>query len=114
LVDGIGIAYAGEVLSNSTVNNTATNWAPDSSFVGGSSTTSPSSVGDIITIAGLFTGTNTVSFSSPVVDPLLAIWSLGAPGLPASFSFAETPTFEAGGPNAQFGGSAIGAIAEFW
>jgi hypothetical protein len=40
------------------------------------------------------------------VNPVFAIWSLGSPSLPATFTFNETPTFEAGGPDF-FGGEAI-------
>ena len=38
---------------------------------------------------------------------VFAIWRLGAPSLPVSFNSDTTPTPEAGGPNAQFGGSSI-------
>ncbi len=82
-------------------------WAPNSSFIGGTVTTSPSIVGDDIRLRGSFTGTNTITFASPVENPVFAIWSLGNPGLAASFTFNATPTLEAGGPNSQFGGSSI-------
>ena len=42
-----------------------------------------------------------------MTNPVIAIWSLGQPGLTASFTFTATPTFEAGGPNSQFGGGPI-------
>jgi len=89
------------------IDGTASNWAPNSSFIGGTVTASPSTVGDIITLDGAFTGTNTITFASPIVNPVFAIWSLGAPGSAASFTFNLTPTFEAGGPNAQFGGGPL-------
>lgn len=105
---GVTVTYAGEVLGGVTVvNNTAGNWAPNSSFIGGTSTSSPSTVRDIIAENGSYKGTNTLTFSSPIVDPLFAIWSLGAPFAGASFTFTQTPTLEAGGPNAQFGGASI-------
>lgn len=107
-LDGVSVSYAGEVLSNRVINGSfATAWAPSTSFVGGTVTTSPASVGDIITLAGAFTGTNTLSFSSPVTNPVFAIWSLGQPGSPDSFTFNTTPTFEVGGRNVSFGGSAV-------
>jgi len=37
----------------------------------------------------------------------MAIWSLGQPGLTASFNFLQTPTFVTGGPNADYGGAPI-------
>src|SRR4030095_4815763 len=38
-------------------------------------------------IGGAATGTQTLSFSSPVVDPVMAIFSLGRPGAAASYDF---------------------------
>ncbi len=107
-VNGVGVSYAGELDGNSVINGTSTIWAPTSSFVGGTITASPSVVGDELSLNGSFTGINTITFASPVTNPVFAIWSLGAPSAPASFSFiGATPTFEVGGPNSQFGGSAI-------
>src|SRR5262249_18729223 len=56
---------------------------------------------------GTATGVNTITFSTPVVDPVIAIWSLGGTGGPASFIFSlpATPTFQAGGPSQDFPGS---------
>jgi hypothetical protein len=104
-VNGVSVLYVGEVL-NAVVNGTSTIWSPNSSFIGGTSDTSPSSVRDEIDLQGT-TGTNTITFGSPVTNPVFAIWSLGRVGAPASFTFSITPTFEAGGPNSGFGGSAI-------
>jgi hypothetical protein len=74
--------------------------------------TSPSSVGDDLRLNGIgFIGTSTITFASPIMNPVFAIWSLGAPGTPASFTFSATPTLEAGGPNSQFGGSSITVLA---
>lgn len=111
-LNGVGVTYTGEVLSNTVINGTATNWAPASSFVGGTVTASPSSVGDIITLNGSFIGTNTITFASPVMNPVFAIWSLGAPPTPGSFTFNETPTFEVGGFNANFGGAPITVLGK--
>jgi len=111
-LNSVTVSYSGEVIlagggtEGLNVSGGSLDWSdPASSFIGGTSTTSPSTVGDIITLQGA-TGINTLTFSSPIVDPLFAIWSLGQPGTPATFTFAETPTFEAGGPD-EFGGAAI-------
>ncbi len=65
-------------------------------------------VNDAIYLNGIgYNGTNTITFSQAVENPLIAIWSLGQPGLAASFTFNATPTLQAGGPNAQYGGSSI-------
>jgi hypothetical protein len=100
-LDGVSVNYSGEV-DAFIINGTSLIWAPNSSFIGGTVTTSPSTVGDDIRLNGSFTGTNTLSFGSSLVDPVFAIWSLGAPGIGASFIFNQTPTLEAGGPNSQF------------
>jgi hypothetical protein len=106
---GITVSYSGE-LDDFRISANSGIWAPNSSFVGGTSTASPSTVNDDLRLNGSFTGTNTITFGSPITNPLIAIWSLGAPGLGASFTFNATPTFEVGGPNSQFGGSPISVV----
>ena len=105
-VSGVGVSYSGE-LDNAVINGSSPIWAPDSSFVGGTVTASPSTVGDDLRLDGSFTGVNTITFDSPVENPLFAIWSLGSPGIAASFTFDATPTLQVGGPNSLFGGSSI-------
>ena len=102
---GVGVSYAGEV-AGAIINGTSNIWAPDSSFTGGTVTTSPSVVKDDIRLDGA-AGTNTLTFSSPVQNPVFAIWSLGQPGFTASFNFDATPTLQAGGPNSLHGGGPI-------
>ncbi len=106
-LNGTAVSYSGEVLGNSIVNGGfAAGWAPASTFVGGTVGTSPASVGDLITLNGSAL-TNTLTFATPIVDPVFAIWSLGSPSAAASFTFSAPPVFEVGGPNITFGGSAI-------
>jgi hypothetical protein len=105
-LNGVGVTYLGE-LDSFVINGASNIWSPNSSFTGGTSTVSPSTVGDDLRLNGSFTGVNTISFSTPIENPLIAIWGLGAPALTASFYFFQTPTFEAGGPNSQFGGLPI-------
>lgn len=108
-LNSVAVTYVGE-LDSAVTNGLSNIWAPNGSFVGGTSTASPSTVGDDIRLNGSFTGLDTITFASPIVDPLIAIWSLGQPGLAATFTFVQTPTFEVGGPNSQFGGSAISVV----
>ena len=105
-VSGISVTYAGQLTGFAITSNSGI-WSPNSSFIGGTVDTSPSVVNDDLRTTGTFTGTNTITFGSPVTNPVFAIWSLGAPGLSAAFHFTITPTLEAGGPNSQFGGSSI-------
>jgi len=108
-LNGVGVTYSGE-LDSAVTNGSSNLWSPNSSFIGGTSTTSPSTVADDLRLNGNFTGVDTITFASPIVNPLIAIWSLGSPSISATFTFVQTPTFEAGGPNSQFGGSTITVV----
>jgi hypothetical protein len=68
----------------------------------------PFSAAGMVQLGGGNTNVNTVTFSKPVVNPVMAIFSLGQTGIQAQFDFINaTPMFVAGGPSAEFGGSAI-------
>jgi hypothetical protein len=79
-----------------------TTWAD-----GGVVNNAPVSSNGIMQLTGGNTNVNTLSFSTPLVNPVLAIWSLGQSGITASFVFDQTPTFIKGGPNAEYGGGTI-------
>jgi hypothetical protein len=114
LLDGISVSYTGHVRSNTVTDGTAgAVWTPSSSFVGGTVTNSPAAQGDVIYLNGSFAGTHILEFSSPVMDPVFAIWSLGRSTLEASFLFDATPTFQVGGPNASLGGGPITVDGNF-
>ncbi|MFO0957809.1 MAG: PEP-CTERM sorting domain-containing protein [Isosphaeraceae bacterium] len=101
------VSYSGELL-NYNIIGSSSDWSPNSSFIGGSVTASPSVVGDILYLNGSYTGVNRITFAQAVVNPYIAIWSLGQSGSPASFIFqGATPTLQAGGPNSSFGGQSI-------
>src|SRR5262245_7595241 len=111
----VNVSYAGQVGSNSVVNGVGgnTSWLPASTFSGGAVSNGPAPNRDNITLSGgTGTGVNTITFSSAVVDPVMAIWSLGAGGAPASFVFqaSEPFTIQSGGPSMEFGGSSITAV----
>jgi len=108
-VGGIGVSYSGE-LDGASISGISPIWAPNSSFIGGTVTASPSVTGDDLRLNGSSTGTNTITFASLVQNPVLAIWSLGSPSIGATFTFNATPTVEAGGPNSQYGGASITAV----
>ncbi len=58
---------------------------------------------------GPSSGVETITFSGPVANPVLAIWSLGEPSQETSFDFnaSEPFTIAGGGPNAEYGGSGL-------
>src|SRR5262245_15237396 len=106
---GVGLSYSGEVLF---LTGVEPSWNPQSTFAGGTIPNAPvSGVNRAIALTGnSAAGTNTTSFSTPVLNPVMAFWSLGALeiGLDASFVF-DTSAFsmQSGGPNAEHGGSSI-------
>ena len=106
---GIGVSYLGEMRGF----DSALNWLPVSSFTGGIvDNTPPSGLAvalDGVGLIGATGSTNVVTFSTPVVDPILAIWSLGQPGVQARFTFPVGQPFsiEGGGPNSEFGGASL-------
>ena len=62
---------------------------------------------DIIQLVGGNANVNTITFSTSVTDPVIAIWSLGQSGIAARFDFNLTPTLQAGGPSNEYSGSSI-------
>ena len=71
----------------------------------------PPGFGAIQLIGGAGTGTDTITFSAPVNDPVIAIWSLGSQppnsDIHAQLVFDLTPTIVAGGPSTEYAGQAI-------
>ncbi|HEY7900763.1 MAG TPA: PEPxxWA-CTERM sorting domain-containing protein, partial [Caulobacteraceae bacterium] len=103
----VGVTYSGEVENLFTG---YPSWTPASSYVGGSVGNAPPSADGIIQLFGGNANViDTVTFSKPVTNPIIAIWSLGSGGNPAAFDFPvnEPVTIEAGGPSAEYGGSSI-------
>lgn len=105
---GITAGYTGEL--QSFVNNYPS-YTPVGTFSGGTVSNGPAQADGILQIfGGTAAGTNTITFSQAVVNPVLAIWSLGQPGIVAQFNFAQPFSIESGGPNAEYGGASITAI----
>jgi len=114
-LNGIAVSYVGEVTATATrVDGSSRIWSPDSTWIGGPVTSSPSIIGDAISLQGGYRGINVVTFSAPVLDPTLAVWSLGrtvASGgylVTSSFLFDSPPSLNATGPSADYG---LGVIA---
>ena len=105
-IGGINVTYFGQTSGLTNVPS----WTPASTFTGGVVGNAPPHT-PTIQIEGGSPITETITFSSTVVDPIFAIWSLGAPGNTASFDFSSKSgqafNILGGGPNAEFGGSAL-------
>jgi hypothetical protein len=108
VLSGLTVTYSGE-LEN--VLFKFPSWTPVSTWIGGPVDAAPTTADGIIQLFGPWYGTpvvrDTITFSSPVTNPVIAIYSLGAPGWMASFDFDATPTVVAGGPSAEYGGTSI-------
>ncbi len=106
---GLTAGYAGEL--RALVANYPS-YAPAATFSGGTVGNAPPQANGIVQIfGGTAAGTNTITFSSAVVNPVMAIWSLGQPGnFVAQFNFDHAFTIESGGANAEYGGAALSAV----
>lgn len=84
-------------------------WGPTSTFTGGVVGNPPPQGNNSVGMEGGVGYTETITFSSPVADPIFAVWSLGAGGTPASFDFSsgEPFTVQGGGPSNEYGGTAL-------
>lgn len=93
----IGITYTGEI-DFTQLNNAGTNfYTPAATYVGGPTTT------DMIAISGS-TAVHTFTFSSPLVNPEIAIVSLGQPGDAVSYNFDAPFTIVSQGAGNPYGG----------
>jgi len=99
-----GISYSGE-LQNLLFGYPS--WGPPGTFNGGTISNAPPPAGGIIQLFGGGTTIDTITFATPVVDPVMAIWSLGQGGRPASFVFDSPFTIESGGPSNEYGGNPL-------
>ena len=105
-IGSINVTYSGQTSGLTNVPS----WTPVSTFTGGLVGNAPPHT-PTVQLEGGSAITETVTFSSTVVDPIFAIWSLGAPGSPASFDFSSKSgqafNLLGGGPSTEFAGSAL-------
>ena len=97
------LVYTGEVQSI----NAQPSWTPVSTFTGGPVSNAPPSFQAVQLFGGPNSGVNTITFTTPIVDPVLAIWSLGQPGMSTTFVFSDSFLLAGGGPNAEYGGQGL-------
>lgn len=103
---GMTVSYSGEAQS---LISWYPSWEPVSTFSGGTVDNAPPQSGGIIWLDGGTSTLSTISFSTPVVNPVMAIWSLGDFDTQASFVFSDNQPFtiQSGGPDIVYGGSSI-------
>ena len=108
-IGGVNVTYTGELFQ---VVTGVPSWNPPSTFSNGTTIDNPPpSSGGIVELDGGTTTVDTVTFSVPVTDPVMAIWSLGQNNATGQrmyvFTVTEPFTIESGGPSQEFGGSTI-------
>jgi len=108
---GLGSLYAPSIGQTLYPGYGYTTWSPNSSYVGGVVGNAPPTSFNSVALEGNSPGTETIAFSSPVTDPVLAIWSLGQGGLTAEFDFSEPFSIVACGPSAEYGGGCITEVS---
>ncbi len=105
---GVTASYTGEI--QQLVPNYPS-YGPAGTFNGGTIGNAPASTDGILRIiGGTATATNTITFSQAVLNPVIAIWSLGQGGIQAQFAFNQAFTIQAGGPTNEYAGSSITSI----
>lgn len=110
----ISVTYSGEVTSETHVNGTATSgypsWLPATTYADGTIVQDAPTFRDIIAQnGGPGTGVNTITFSKPITNPVMSIWSLGNGGDNANYTFSGNEPFSivAGGPSDEYGGGPL-------
>jgi hypothetical protein len=102
----VAVTFGGE--SSNLVTNYPS-WGPSSTFADGTVVANgPAAANGILQLTGGTDSTVTLSFSQAVVNPVIAIWSLGGGSTAASFDFGTlTPIVLSGGPNNEYGGTGL-------
>ena len=105
-IGGITVTYSGQTSGLTSVPS----WTPASTFSGGTVGNAPPA-GPSVMLEGGMPTIETITFSSTLIDPVFAIWSLGLSSTPASFDFesktAEPFTLISGGPSTEYGGTGL-------
>ena len=101
------VTYTGTL--NSVVANYPS-WLPASTFSGGTVGNAPPQSGGIVQLFGGDSTVDTITFASAVLNPVIAIWSLGQGDINASFAFNAPFTIESGGPSIEYTGSSITSL----
>jgi PEP-CTERM motif len=105
-IGSITITYSGQ---NSGLLTNYPSWTPTATFTGGVVSNAPLASNNSVQIEGGSPITETIKFSTPVADPIFAVWSLGAPNAFAAFNFdpSEPFTVQGGGRSTEYGGTAL-------
>jgi hypothetical protein len=82
----VTVSYAGEVMAAQTKGGT-NYWNPATAYTTNNVVANAPPAADIIQLNGGNTRVNTITFSEPITNPVMAIVSLGAPSAPCTYNF---------------------------
>ncbi len=107
-IGSIIVTYSGQTIGLTSIPT----WTPVATFIGGEVNNPP--LAPSVALTGGTGITETITFSSTIDDPILAIWSLGAIGVSASFDFTAGETFNllGGGPSTEFDGGPLTQVGQ--
>lgn len=105
-IGSVAVSYSGQT---SGLLTDYPSWNPTSSYIGGVVGNAPPAANNSVQLEGGVAYTETITFSSVVADPIIAIWSLGSNGNQASFVFPSTEPISlvAGGPSNEYSGGSL-------
>jgi hypothetical protein len=108
----VNVSYSGEIFFAQTSGAGTNYWNPNTAYLSSAVENAPPD-SDIIALIGPST-LNTISFSVPVADPVLAILSLGRPSIGTDYVFdapftivSNGPGFWGNGPLTNIGGNTL-------
>jgi hypothetical protein len=103
------VHYSGEVEHQSRMGFGRPEWRPYSTFEGGTVGNPPRRGNQVTFYGGANSGVDTITFSKPVTNPIIGIYSLGAGSIRATMNFNNNPslTVESGGPTRKHHGGAV-------
>jgi hypothetical protein len=107
----VTVNYSGDVESPSqtSASGNFNYWTPTSTWASTTVPDAPTNPG-IVSLFGS-PDANTLTFSQAIVNPVMALLSLGNPGLQISYTFDANLTILSGGPSNSFGGSSVIQLA---
>jgi hypothetical protein len=107
----VPISYAGELRAESQPQTgTTNNFMPVTTYTSATVQNPPPDPG-ILTLSGSSGSTYVITFSAPVRDPVIAVWSIGfgSLGIPSTWAFDAQPVVLKYGPNAGWPASTLTA-----
>ncbi|GLC26129.1 PEP-CTERM sorting domain-containing protein [Roseisolibacter agri] len=99
----VGVSYSGQVYTTSQLGCGASYWLPVATYQSATVPNAPPPCDMIALTGGPTFGTNTVTFSQAIVNPVMAILSLGQPSTVITYNFNQPFNILSFGPGA-FGG----------